>query len=225
MCNAQTKIVMNKEYGIYTIPCEVNGLKLKFIFDTGASNVTISLTEAIFMIKNGYLSKSDIYGSSYAQLANGQITENTQILLREIKIKDLKLQNVKASIVHELEAPLLLGQTAISKLGTYQVDSNILTIYGNEAPITRKKIGGNDDIEKIDIITLNGQKIVVKTKNGNKMFFDKFGNEIFFLTHTVKKKETLYGLSKLYNVSISDIKNSNPNLKWRRGEEIKIPLK
>ena len=125
---AQTKIMMQKEGGVYTIPCKVNGLQLKFIFDTGASNVTISLTEALFMIKNGYLSKDDIYGSSYAQLANGDITENTEILLREIVIADLKLYNVRASIVHELAAPLLLGQTAIAKLGKIQLDGNELTV-------------------------------------------------------------------------------------------------
>lgn len=125
---AQTKIIMQKEGGVYTVPCKVNGLQLKFIFDTGASNVTISLTEALFMIKNNYLSKEDIYGSSYAQLANGDITENTEILLREIVISDLKLYNVRASIVHELAAPLLLGQTAISKLGKIQLDGNELTV-------------------------------------------------------------------------------------------------
>jgi len=125
---AQTKIMMQSEGGVYTVPCKVNGLSLKFIFDTGASNVTISLTEALFMIKNGYLSKDDIYGSSYAQLANREITENTEILLREIVIADLKLYNVRASIDHELGAPLLLGQTAISKLGKIQLDGNVLTV-------------------------------------------------------------------------------------------------
>jgi clan AA aspartic protease (TIGR02281 family) len=132
---AQTKIIMQKEGGVYTVPCKVNGLQLKFIFDTGASNVTISLTEALFMIKHGYLSKDDIYGSSYAQLANGEYEKNTEILLREIEIGDLKLYNVRASIIHGLDAPLLLGQTAISKLGKIQIDGNVLTIMtkGNKS--------------------------------------------------------------------------------------------
>ena len=125
---AQIKIKMNYESGIYTIPCTVNGLDLKFIFDTGASNVTISLTEALFMVKNGYLNVEDIYGSSYAQLANGEIVENTEIVLKEIIIGGLPLYDVKASIVHESAAPLLLGQTAISKLGKIQLDGDELII-------------------------------------------------------------------------------------------------
>lgn len=105
---------------------------MDFIFDTGASNVCISLTEALYMLKNGYLSSNEIFGTSYAMIANGDITENTEILIREIVIGDIVLNNVRASIVHELKAPLLLGQSAISKLGKIQLDGNILKIYKNE---------------------------------------------------------------------------------------------
>ena len=55
---AQDIIKMEKSGGIYLIPCKVNGLPLKFIFDTGASDVSISLTEALFMLKNGNLKES-----------------------------------------------------------------------------------------------------------------------------------------------------------------------
>jgi hypothetical protein len=131
---AQTTITMQKEGGVYVVPCVVNGLKLKFIFDTGASNVTISLTEAIFMLKNDYLDEKDIYGTTYAQLANGEITENTKIVLRKIEFAGLTLMNVEAAVVHELSAPLLLGQTAISKLGKIQLDpeNNTLTILNGK---------------------------------------------------------------------------------------------
>jgi len=45
---------MEKVNGVYTIPCKVNGIDMRFILDTGASNVTISLTEAKFLIKQIY---------------------------------------------------------------------------------------------------------------------------------------------------------------------------
>ncbi len=56
-------IIMEKKGGVYYVPCKVNGLGLKFIFDTGAGDVSISYAEAIFMLKNGYLSESDLGGS------------------------------------------------------------------------------------------------------------------------------------------------------------------
>ena len=118
----QTTIIMQKTGGVFAIPCTVNGLKLKFIFDTGASDVSISLTEALFMLKNGYLTANEIYGSSYAQIANGDITENTKILLKKIEFAGLTLYNVTATVIHSTSAPLLFGQSAMAKLGKFQID-------------------------------------------------------------------------------------------------------
>lgn len=123
---------MIKEGGIYTVPCKVNGLPLKFIFDTGASDVSISLTEALFMLKNGYLKKEDIGESVYYSIANGDVAKGTKLNIKEIEFAGLKLHNIEASIVHETEAPLLLGQSVISKLGKIQLEGNILTILTKE---------------------------------------------------------------------------------------------
>jgi len=130
---SQLRIKMHNENGVYTTPCIVNGLRLKFIFDTGASNVSISLFEAIFMLKNGYLKETDIKGSSFAQLADGKIVENTKIILDEFEIGGLKLRNIEAVVIPELSAPLLLGQSAIQKLGTIQIEGDELIIL-NYAP-------------------------------------------------------------------------------------------
>lgn len=121
---------MKSEGGVSIIPCKVNGLNLNFIFDTGASEVSISLTEATFMLKNGYLDTNDIIGTSKYLDANGDISEGVVINLKEIEIAGLKLSNVRATIIKNMKAPLLLGQTAISKLGNIQIDlsSNTLTI-------------------------------------------------------------------------------------------------
>lgn len=42
---SQTIVNIEETGGVYQIPCEVNGLNLKFIFDTGASDVSISKTK------------------------------------------------------------------------------------------------------------------------------------------------------------------------------------
>lgn len=128
---AQTSIVLKKEAGVYVVPCVVNGLNLKFIFDTGASDVSISMIEAAYMLKNGLLHAEDIIGKSKYQTAEGTISEGTSIILREINIAGLKLKDVKATVVKNLDAPLLLGMSAISKLGKIQLDTraNKLTIY------------------------------------------------------------------------------------------------
>ena len=126
--NSQTKIIMEKDGGVYTVPCKINGLPLKFIFDTGASDVSISLTEAMFMLKNGYLKKEDLGESVYYSIANGDVAKGTKLNIKEIEFGGLKLFNIQASIVHETSAPLLLGQSAIEKLGKIQLEGNQLTI-------------------------------------------------------------------------------------------------
>lgn len=132
--SAQTTIKMQKEGGIYTVPCTVNGLTMKFIFDTGASDVSISLTEALFMLKNGQLKSEDIVGEELYQDASGGITIGTKIILRKVEFTGLTLYNVEASVVNTLNAPLLLGQTVISRLGTFQIDpsKNTLTILNGK---------------------------------------------------------------------------------------------
>lgn len=125
----KTVIKLKKELsGIYTVPCKVNGLSLKFIFDTGASSVSISKSEAIFMLKNGYLSKNDIIGSQQFQTASGDILEGTRIIIRKIEVGGLLLRNVEASVVHSDNAPLLLGQSVLSRLGKIQIDYNNSTL-------------------------------------------------------------------------------------------------
>lgn len=137
----QKVIQMKKEGGVYTVPCSVNGLPLKFIFDTGASNVSISLTEAIFLMKNGLLTDEDILDVVKFSDATGKISEGTTINIRELEFSGLILNNVKATIVHELNAPLLLGQSAMAKFGKFQFDPNTgtLSILDNSTETTIKR--------------------------------------------------------------------------------------
>ena len=44
-----TTIKMKRINGIYQIPVEVDGVPMSFIFDTGASSISISEVEALFL--------------------------------------------------------------------------------------------------------------------------------------------------------------------------------
>ena len=114
---------ITEENGVYKIPCKVNGLRMKFIFDTGASDVSISSIEAAFMLKNGYLKDKDIVGKAYYSTATGEIHEGTKVILREIKIGDAILRDVEASVTHSQQAPLLLGQSVMERFGVIAIDN------------------------------------------------------------------------------------------------------
>lgn len=120
----KTIVKMEKLNGVYQIPIEVNGIKMFFIFDTGASIISISETEANFLWKQGKLTRDDIKGTANFTDANGDISEGTIIVLTTVKIGDRVLKNVEASVVHNLNAPLLFGQSALGKFGKISIDNN-----------------------------------------------------------------------------------------------------
>ena len=109
--------------GTFEVPCQINGLPLQMIFDTGASDVTISCVEANFMLKNRYLSDKDIKGKRYYQVATGELSAGAVITLREVMIGDVLLKNVEASVVGGQRAPLLFGQSAMERFGTITIDN------------------------------------------------------------------------------------------------------
>lgn len=124
------EIPFTKEGGVCKVKCAINGLPLHFIFDTGATDISISSVEATFMAKNDFLSSSDIIGKQNYQTADGNITEGTVINLKDVKLGSLHLNNIKASVVRNQAAPLLLGQSVLSKLGKIEIDNtkNVLRI-------------------------------------------------------------------------------------------------
>lgn len=109
--------------GVTKVDCTINELPLSFIFDTGASDVTISKVEADFMYKNGYLTERDIVGRKAYQVATGAVAVGTTIILKEIKFGGLVLNDVRASVVESQNAPLLLGQSVLKRLGKIEIDN------------------------------------------------------------------------------------------------------
>ena len=128
-----TEVPFTKENGVCKVKCNVNGLPLHFIFDTGASDVTISMVEATFMMKNGYLSSSDVVGSQRYMDANGDVSVGTIINIKTVNFGGMELTNVRASVVRNQKAPLLLGQSVLGRLGKIEIDNskNVLKITHN----------------------------------------------------------------------------------------------
>lgn len=115
-------IKMEKVNGVFEIPTEIDDIPMHFIFDTGAGLISISETEANFLYKQGKLSEEDILGKAKFTDAIGNISEGTIINLKKVKIGNRLLNDVKASVVHNMNAPLLMGQSALEKLGKISIN-------------------------------------------------------------------------------------------------------
>lgn len=82
------------------------------------------------MLKNGYLTKKDNAGSQHYMVANGNISVGTVVRINNVNFGGVDLNNIRASVVNNQRAPLLLGQSVLSKLGRVEIDNkkNVIRI-------------------------------------------------------------------------------------------------
>ncbi len=118
----KTSVKMEKRNGVYQIPVTINGSEMYFIFDTGAGMISISSVEATFLYKQGRLKDEDFVGKADFLDANGNISEDVIIVLKEVTIGNRTIRNIQASVVANAKAPLLFGQSALEKFGRISID-------------------------------------------------------------------------------------------------------
>lgn len=77
---------------------------------------------------------SEDFGKARYMDANGDIAVGTVINLRKVTFAGLELENVRASVVDSNNAPLLLGQSVLARLGKVEIDyeKGVLRITGKE---------------------------------------------------------------------------------------------
>ena len=114
---------MENQNGVKYVWIEINGIRLQFIFDTGASNICISPAEANVLYRQGTLRREDILDKEYFQDATGKISEGTKINLRTVKIGNKILENIEATVIDNINAPLLLGQSVLENFGKIEIDN------------------------------------------------------------------------------------------------------
>ncbi len=157
---AQTVIKLKKDGSSFYTDAIVNGLKLNAEISTASEQVSISQVEAKFMIKNGYIKREDILSKVYYISADGDLDIGTYVILRKIDISGVVIHDIKAIVVRSESFALLLGQNALSKMGTLLFDFNngTLTIQNGERINTENDINNPHGIvnNKIDLVHVDG---------------------------------------------------------------------
>ncbi len=116
-------IAMIKKGGVYEIPITINNtLRINFIYDAGASDVSISADVALTLIRTGTVSDKDFIGTQTYKFADGSTAKSKVFIIKELQIGSRKVTNVRATISNSLEAPLLLGQSALNRFGKITID-------------------------------------------------------------------------------------------------------
>jgi aspartyl protease family protein len=111
-----------REDGVIKVRAAINGIDRYFVFDTGASLISISQNEVDDLRRQGRFHDYDIIGKGAFTDANGDISEGTIINLVSVEIGDRVVNNVKACVIHGQNVPLLLGLSAMEKFGRFSID-------------------------------------------------------------------------------------------------------
>ncbi len=117
-------VQMTKVGNLYEVPVELNGvLRIKFLLDTGASDLFLSPDVFLTLVRSGTLSQDDYLGSSSYSIANGETEVCKNYKLKSVKIGHKTISDVACAVANTLEVDMLLGQSFLSKLGSYRIDN------------------------------------------------------------------------------------------------------
>jgi TPR repeat protein len=114
---------MVMENGVLKVPVQINGaISLKFVVDSGASDVQIPKDVFLTLIRAETIKESDYRPGKTFVLANGSKVKSDRFILRSMKVGESTYLDVEAS-VGGFDAPLLLGQSFLSKFGEWKIDN------------------------------------------------------------------------------------------------------
>jgi len=109
--------------GHFRVEALVDNVRVRFLVDTGASQVVLSPADARRLGLDG----ADLHFTQMADTANG-IVRGAPVTLRDIAIGPLRLADVRASVNKAEMAESLLGMSFLSRLSGYEVSGDRLTL-------------------------------------------------------------------------------------------------
>jgi clan AA aspartic protease (TIGR02281 family) len=120
--NAES-IPLVHDHGSLQVPVLINGkVSLDFTIDSGSTDVCI--TENVFysLTRDGTVSAQDFLEKRAYQLANGSTEMAPRLRFRSLRVGNVEVHDVIASVVPS-GASLLLGQSFLSRLKSWSIDN------------------------------------------------------------------------------------------------------
>jgi clan AA aspartic protease (TIGR02281 family) len=99
-----------------------NALKVNFVVDSGASDVSIPADIFSSLVRAKTITPSDITGNRDYKNADGQVFQSKTFIIRSLKIGDIEASRVQAK-VSSANAPPLLGQSFLKRFKSWSIDN------------------------------------------------------------------------------------------------------
>ena len=119
---SNTMVYTANERGHVVLDAAVNGAPVRMLVDTGASLVTLTPADA----RAAGINLASLAFNGHVQTANGMV-RMAPVTLREIRIGQLSIYDVRASILQNLDISLL-GMSFLGQLQGYAMRDGKLTI-------------------------------------------------------------------------------------------------
>ena len=114
--------------GVYVVPGVINGvMNAKFLVDTGASLVGLPAGVVKSLVDSGFIAQSDFLGERTFRIANGSTMQAQALRIRSLQVGNVVVENVEASVMPD-NAPLLLGQSFLTRLKSWSMDTTAHTL-------------------------------------------------------------------------------------------------
>jgi clan AA aspartic protease (TIGR02281 family) len=111
----------NKD-GDFVLNLDVNGIPTKFLVDTGATSVALSLTDALAAGMN----RNELVFEARAETANG-LARAAPVRLREIRLGGFLVRDLPAVVIEGLDVSLL-GMGVLRRFQSFEMRSGKVTI-------------------------------------------------------------------------------------------------
>jgi clan AA aspartic protease (TIGR02281 family) len=116
-------ISLVRENGTLQVPVVINGNKaLNFTIDSGATDVSIPASVFYSLTRDGTVSQKDFLDKRAYTLADGSTELSMRFRIRSLRVGDVELRDVIASVIPS-EGSLLLGQSFLSRPKSWSIDN------------------------------------------------------------------------------------------------------
>lgn len=129
---SSNNISLKNENGVYKLTVLIYNLPFEFILDSGASEISISRATELLLINKNLIEREDYLEPGLYRIADGTIIISRRVLIKNMKIGNIEIKNVIASI-GDKNSPQLLGRNFLDKFKSWKInnDQNNLELETN----------------------------------------------------------------------------------------------